>query len=232
MPAKKARSAPIEAMIDFAHSEADGNTTEASATDTRNWIEINPNMLPKELKASWVKVRDASIAADAARNRLIETIRNDIRLCDDEVRKSALKDLLNDLLIEFSQDDDVDSVPIEQVVKWARADWKSLKDEAGFDLRGVFRRRALVPFVLFPRHVAAHHGQAEKLPIYENLRQAHEAFVFGTPFAALALMRSIMEVVLRDHYRANGNDLSERISNSKKLLPKGAEQAALQRCTA
>jgi hypothetical protein len=42
-------------------------------------------------------------------------------------------------------------------------------------------------------------------------------------------MRSIMEVVLRDHYGANGNDLSGRISNSKKLLPTGANEAALHR---
>jgi hypothetical protein len=88
-----------------------------------------------------------------------------------------------------------------------------------------------VPFVLFPRHVAAHHGQTEKLSIYENLRQAHDAFVFGAPSAALALMRSIMEVVLRDHYGANDDDLSlpERISKSRKLLPRGANEAALHR---
>ena len=118
-----------------------------------------------------------------------------------------------------------------ETAKLAKTHWKSLKDEAGFDLRGVLRRRALVPFVLFPRHVAAHHNQAEKLSIYENLRQAHEAFVFGAPSAALALMRSTMEVVLRDHYGAQGDDLQlyERINNSRKLLPSSANAAALHR---
>lgn len=81
--------------------------------------------------------------------------------------------------------------------------------------------------MFFPRHVAARGG--ENLSIYESLRQAHEAFIYGAPYAALALMRSIMEVVLREHYGANGNDLSERISNSRKLLPKGATEASLHR---
>lgn len=118
---------------------------------------------------------------------------------------------------------------IEEGVWLAAEDWARLRGEIGFDLHGVFRRRRLVPFVLFPRHVAARRDQDEKLSIYQNLRQAHEAFIFGVPFAALALMRSIMEVVLRDHYGANGNDLSERISNSRKLLPRDADEAALHR---
>ena len=37
-----------------------------------------------------------------------------------------------------------------------------------------------------------------------NLQQAHDAFVYGAHYAALALMRSIMEAVLRDHYGAEG----------------------------
>lgn len=44
-------------------------------------------------------------------------------------------------------------------------------------------------------------------------------------------MRSIMEVVLRDHYGAPGDDLPlhERINNSRRLLPHGANAAALHR---
>ena len=54
-------------------------------------------------------------------------------------------------------------------------------------------------------------------------------FIFGVPFAALALMRSIMETMLRDHYNAEGNDLSERINSVRKILPAGANEAALHR---
>ena len=63
----------------------------------------------------------------------------------------------------------------------------------------------------------------------KNLRQAHDAFVFGATYAALALMRSIMEAVLRDHYRAEGKDLSDRIYNARNRLPPSANAAALHR---
>lgn len=63
----------------------------------------------------------------------------------------------------------------------------------------------------------------------KNLQQAHDAFVFGATYAALALMRSIMEAVLRDHYRAEGRDLNERIRNARGRLPPGANEGALHR---
>ena len=109
------------------------------------------------------------------------------------------------------------------------AAWDRLEKDTGFDLRGVFRRRALVPFVLVPRQIAAKHGSAETLSMLKNLQQAHDAFIFGATYAALALMRSIMEAVLRDHYRAEGKDLSERIRNARGRLPPGANEGALQR---
>lgn len=109
------------------------------------------------------------------------------------------------------------------------AAWERLEQDTGFELRGVFRRRALVPFVLVPRQVAARHGSAETLSMLKNLQQAHDAFVYGAPYAALALMRSIMEAVLRDHYRAEGEFLSERIRNARNILPRGANEAALHR---
>ena len=63
----------------------------------------------------------------------------------------------------------------------------------------------------------------------KNLQQAHDAFVFGATYAALALMRSIMEAVLRDHYRAEGKDLNDRIYNARSRLPPRANAAALHR---
>ncbi len=109
------------------------------------------------------------------------------------------------------------------------AAWDRLKQETGFDLRGVFRRRALVPFVLVPRQVAEKQGSAEKLSMLRNLQQAHDAFVYGAHYAALAMMRSIMEAVLRDHYGAEGEDRKVRIGNARKPLPRGASGAALHR---
>jgi hypothetical protein len=104
-----------------------------------------------------------------------------------------------------------------------------LKESTGFDLRDVFRRRALVPFILIPRSIASKQGSIERAPMLKNLKQAHDAFVFGATYAALALMRSIMEAVLRDHYKAEGKDLSERIRSARGRLPPGANEGALHR---
>ncbi len=106
--------------------------------------------------------------------------------------------------------------------------WDRLVQDHGLDLRGIFRRRALVPFVLVPRQVANKHGSAEKFSMLKNLQQAHDAFVYGAGYAALVLMRSIMERVLHDHYRAKGKDLKECIRNAHGL-PHGASKAALDR---
>lgn len=109
------------------------------------------------------------------------------------------------------------------------AAWDRLTLDTGFDLRGVFRRRALIPFILVPRHVAAKHGSAEKFSLLRNLQQAQDAFVFGATYPSLALMRSIMESVLRNHYRVKGENLSDRIHNARDRLPPGAGEAALHR---
>lgn len=109
-----------------------------------------------------------------------------------------------------------------------KAAWDRLAAETGFDLRGVFRRRELVPFVLIPRHVSQYHGAAEKLSLLTHLQQAHDAFVFGVPFASLALMRSILETTLKTHYCTTGKDLAELIDNCRGL-PRDASKAALHR---
>jgi hypothetical protein len=107
-------------------------------------------------------------------------------------------------------------------------EWERLKIEVGFDLRGVFRRRRLVPFTLVPRHVAAKYGEGGKASLLTNLRASHDAFVFGAPLAALAMMRSILEAVLRDHYGAPGDDLNDRI-NKARNLPRVVPRQALHR---
>ncbi|CAN1507467.1 Domain of unknown function DUF4145 [Caulobacteraceae bacterium] len=106
--------------------------------------------------------------------------------------------------------------------------WSRLKGEMGFDLQGIFRRRELVPFVNIPTHVSNRHGESEKLSLLTHLQEAQEAFIFGVHFAALALMRSVLEVTLRVHYRASGKDLNERIENCE-ALPDNCSRAALHR---
>jgi hypothetical protein len=104
-------------------------------------------------------------------------------------------------------------------------EWKKLHFTLGLNLRSALTRRNLVPFVLIPRHVASKHGPAQALSLFEHLRQAHEAFVFGAPLAALALVRSVLELVLRNHYRTQG-DLEEQIKTVKGL-PRGVTRSDL-----
>ena len=85
-----------------------------------------------------------------------------------------------------------------------------------------------MPFVLIPRHVSKHHGETEKLSLLTHLQQAHDAFIFGVPFAALALMRSILETTLKRHYQTRGGDLEELIDNCRDL-PRGAFKINLHR---
>ena len=117
---------------------------------------------------------------------------------------------------------------IQQVEEGVAA-WERLRNDTGFDLRDVFRRRALVPFVLVPRHVAAKYGNTKTFSMLTNLQQAHDAFVYGATYGALALMRSIMEATLRDQYEAIGMDLGQRIEHARKRLPREANAAALHR---
>jgi hypothetical protein len=118
---------------------------------------------------------------------------------------------------------------VVETIEYGLIAWRTLKDEASFDLRGFLRRRDLVPFVLVPRKVAAKYGDVERLSLLKSLEQAHEAFNYGAFHAALALMRSIMEAALRDHYGAQGRWLREMIDDPRVNLPSGASIAALHR---
>jgi hypothetical protein len=118
-----------------------------------------------------------------------------------------------------------DSAFVEQI-ELGLLEWKRLQFELGFDVRQVLTRRNLVPFVLIPRHVATKHSPSQTLSLFEHLKQAHEAFVFGTPLAALALLRSILELVLENHYHSHGKNLNEQI-NGLTRLPAGVSLADL-----
>lgn len=108
--------------------------------------------------------------------------------------------------------------------------WDELKRSAGFDLRGAVRRRALIPFILIPPHVSNPRGDSDLL--YQNLQQAHDAFIFGARNAALALLRSVVERVLVDHYGAKQQHLAPKITEVAHLLPADASEPALRRINA
>lgn len=136
---------------------------------------------------------------------------------DDEAGEKVdqLKVALEFASEELDFEDSVRDVAHTEQLAESLDGWKKLAYETGLDLRGVFRRRALVPFTLIPRHVALKEVDKASLSPIDLLQQAQEAFIFGTSYAALALMRAVMETVLRDHYQARGKDLCEKVNNCK-----------------
>lgn len=151
-------------------------------------------------------------------------------IADDDAREqaSAIEGAIDFAQDQASQDWRDFPDGFIEAIEDGMAAWQRLKREVGFDLRGIFRRRELIPFVLVPRPVAAKYG-SETVSLFNNLQQAHDAFIFGTPFAALGLMRSVLEATLRDHYRIPGRNLDQCIKNADRLLPPGANTVALHR---
>jgi hypothetical protein len=169
-----------------------------------------PHLVEKSFESRWKEVdRAASSAASAVEQAIREAeIAIDAFPGDQENEKRWVED-----------------------VRYGIDAWRNLADEVGFDLAGVFRRRELVPFVMIPRHVSKLHGAAEPMSLLTMLQQAQEAFIYGLPFAAFALMRAILELLLKNHYGSSGLDpdrldLSELIETSRGL-PQSVHRARL-----
>lgn len=92
-----------------------------------------------------------------------------------------------------------------------------MKNATGTSSHEVFRRHSLLSTIHITQKAGATHS------MLEHLEQAQRAFVSGAPLAAAALIRSIMEVVLREHYRTEDGkqdmptDLKSLINNASDL---------------
>lgn len=91
----------------------------------------------------------------------------------------------------------------------------------GPDSRGLFRRRSLTPLTLVPSRVSHSSFNPAKISMLSLLEEAQQAFIYGTPFASLTLLRAIVEIIFRDHYKVEGKDLADRINKGSSFLPKG-----------
>ena len=107
--------------------------------------------------------------------------------------------------------------------------WRYYKEKVGFDPIGSARRRKLTPFVLVPRKVSDRVSLNHKASLLNLLADAQQAFIFGANNAAVALMRSIMENVLREHYNAEGGRLDELIGSVWNRLPANVHVNKLDR---
>jgi hypothetical protein len=171
-------------------------------------------------------------AAQPAREALRRFIQNASH--DGSARPAAINaaiEFASDMFVNFWADEEADA-SVTEVENGIRA-WKSLREETGIDLAEVYRRRDLVPITLIPRHVSRRYGQ-EELSLHNLLQQAQEAYVFGVPFACVALMRTVMEMVLKQHYALPHNAVPDRpdlndIIQAVRNLPRGIGRAELHR---
>jgi hypothetical protein len=85
-----------------------------------------------------------------------------------------------------------------------------------------------VPEIYVPTHVSKKLHNQERAALYDQLEQAWRAFIFGSPAGAIALMRSVVELVLSEHYGSQGLDLKELIDNARGL-PRTARASDLHR---
>lgn len=73
----------------------------------------------------------------------------------------------------------------------------SLNFESSFD------RWTTIPPIFVPPHVSNKHVDSAKRSLFELLSDAVRAYVAGAPAAAIAVCRSALEIILRDHYLYN-----------------------------
>jgi hypothetical protein len=109
---------------------------------------------------------------------------------------------------------------VQDITDGVRA-WSLLEHQTGIDLRGMLRRRALVPFVLIPRKIANQQGSKDRTALLRNLKEAQDAYVRGTLVASVVLLRATVEVALKEHYKTFGDDLKKRIESARGKLPFG-----------
>jgi hypothetical protein len=107
--------------------------------------------------------------------------------------------------------------------------WQNLKEKVGLDPSEAARRRILTPFVLVPRKVSDKISISHRTNLLNLLADAQRAFIFGANNAAVALLRSIMENVLREHYNAEGGRLDELIGSVWNRLPANVHVNKLDR---
>jgi hypothetical protein len=195
----------------------------AKPEDGVTWYPLRISTLPKEVQRAFKEMMEALSASEDSYQQLKEHL-FPLLVSGEESDKQQYIQIVRQTLEKRLQ---LDELSIEEIVKDTFVYWEKMKYICGLDIRGFLRRRALIPFVLFPRHVSARLSKSDLPSIFQNLRQAHDAFVFGAPAAALALMRSVMEMAVRDHYTASGENLDELIDSVASRLPRRANAARL-----
>jgi hypothetical protein len=70
----------------------------------------------------------------------------------------------------------------------------------GLDLSGAASRIRNLPVVAVPQHVSDRYSDSAIGSLFLLVDEAVRAYVFGAPYAAIAMCRAILELILREHY--------------------------------
>lgn len=116
---------------------------------------------------------------------------------------------LSDTHAQF--DDDIADQQRKALQAW---DW--FRDTAGLDLKAVAHRWKEIEPILVPDHVANAYGASDPSSLYEMLNQAVRAYVYGASAAAIAMCRTLTDLVLTRHYGCQGEDLEQVIIFAEK----------------
>ena len=81
-----------------------------------------------------------------------------------------------------------------------------LEKQMGFDFQGIFERWKKVPPFLVPLHVKTSTATPANGRLFDLLNDAIRAYVAGAPAAAMAICRSALEVVVKEHYLKGNSD--------------------------
>jgi hypothetical protein len=167
---------------------------------------------------------DGGVVADLSGDRLPRpTMEEAWQSCDSSAvyTLEKVKDVLVFMANEVESDVWDDREDQLQELEGGLAAWKHLIGAVGLDLQGILRRRGMVPFVLVPRKIGNQQGSSERTALMLNLQEAQNAFVNGTLTASVVLLRATVEVVLKEHHKAMGKDLTEMIDSMRNRLPSG-----------
>jgi hypothetical protein len=103
--------------------------------------------------------------------------------------------------------------------------WEKLHNDHEIDLQGILRRRKLLPITF----VTQKFTDKARPELLENFKEARDAFVGGAPKAAMSMLRSVLEISLRDFLpnSQQHTDLSALINAAEKHLglPNGANKS-------
>ena len=131
---------------------------------------------------------------------------------------------LNESLLEAGGSDAIELI---QSASEGSEVFRNLETITDIDIQGIIRRKSLAPLILVQSKSSHGSHSSLQISLFSILNQAHKAFIFGLNFASISMLRSTLEVILRDHYKLGGTsregrpiELLQMINDSYSKLPK------------